>query len=178
MSPCPTCKVATPATAGARAKAFVSAPLGAGYADAPLSVVDASLVVKVLAFSLGLALVAASLMPVDQPAYRSLPMGHPDMPHRLVARPARFAGVVLTKPSASSTNVAAARRSEFRSSDRGTGPLASPLFPQNGLLVWDSIRLSSKHDMRAFLLFTASQIHSPAIAATPGPLVTLPCCPR
>ena len=49
------------------------------------------------------------------------------------------------------------------------GPWVSPLYPQNGVTVWDRIRVSSHQDRRAFLLGTAIQVHAPAMAATPGP---------
>lgn len=46
---------------------------------------------------------------------------------------------------------------------------ASPLYPQNGVTLWDRIRVSSKRDRRAYLLGTAIRIHAPATAAVPGP---------
>jgi hypothetical protein len=58
-------------------------------------------------------------------------------------------------------------------------PWVSPLYPQNGVTLWDRVRVSSHQDRRAFLLGTAIQIHAPAMAATPGPqlvfLGTRPC---
>ena len=60
-----------------------------------------------------------------------------------------------------------------------TGPPKSPLYPQNGVTLWDRIRVSSKRDRRAFLLGTAIQVHAPDYAATPGPRSDpQPCCPR
>lgn len=51
-----------------------------------------------------------------------------------------------------------------------TGTPKSPLYPRNGVALWDRIRASSKRDRSAFLLGTAIQIHAPEAAATPGPL--------
>ena len=68
-----------------------------------------------------------------------------------------------------------------------TGPWTSPLYPQNGVTLWDRIRVSSKRDQRAYLLGTAIQIHAPAVAAvatrsstTPEPRVPVGprCCLR
>src|SRR5262245_6317836 len=50
-----------------------------------------------------------------------------------------------------------------------TGPWLSPLYPRNGITLWDRIRVSSLQERRAFLLGTAIQLHTPATAATPGP---------
>ena len=50
-----------------------------------------------------------------------------------------------------------------------TGPWASPLYPQNGVTLWDRIRSSTSGDRPAFLLGTAIQLHAPATASTPGP---------
>jgi hypothetical protein len=49
-----------------------------------------------------------------------------------------------------------------------TGPWRSPLYPQNGVTLWDRIRVASQVDRRAFLLGTAIQLHAPMTAATPG----------
>ena len=49
------------------------------------------------------------------------------------------------------------------------GPWTSPLYPQNGVTLWDRIRVSSQRDRRAFLLGTAIHTHARATAATPGP---------
>ncbi len=45
----------------------------------------------------------------------------------------------------------------------------SPLYPQNGVTLWDRIRVSSQRDRQAFLFGAAIQIHAPETAATPGP---------
>ena len=49
-----------------------------------------------------------------------------------------------------------------------TGPWASPLYPQNGVMLWERIRVSAKQDRLAFLLGTAIQVHAPFAATTPG----------
>ncbi len=50
-----------------------------------------------------------------------------------------------------------------------TGPWKSPLYPQNGVTVWDRIRVSTQRDRRAFLLGTTIQIHAGAAGASPIP---------
>lgn len=50
-----------------------------------------------------------------------------------------------------------------------SSPPRSPLYPQNGVTLWDRIRVSSKRDRSAFLLGVSIQIHAPETAATPGP---------
>jgi hypothetical protein len=50
-----------------------------------------------------------------------------------------------------------------------TGPWKSPLYPQNGVTVWDRIRVSTQRDRRAFLLGTAIQIHAGAAGESPLP---------
>ena len=50
-----------------------------------------------------------------------------------------------------------------------TGPWKSPLYPQNGVTVWDRIRVSTQRDRRAFLLGSAIQIHAGAAGASPNP---------
>ena len=52
---------------------------------------------------------------------------------------------------------------------RAAGPWKSPLYPQNGVTLWDRIRVSSQRDRRAFLLGTAIQIHAGAAGASPLP---------
>ena len=59
---------------------------------------------------------------------------------------------------------------------RTTGPWASPLYPQNGITLWDRIRASSETDPQAFLIGAAIQVHAPQTAATPGPGVKRPSC--
>lgn len=52
---------------------------------------------------------------------------------------------------------------------RASGPWKSPLYPQNGVTLWDRIRVSSPRDRRAFLLGTAFQNHAGAAGASPAP---------
>src|SRR3954466_15768445 len=60
-----------------------------------------------------------------------------------------------------------------------TGQWISPLYPQNGVTLWDRIRSGAMRDRRAFLFGVAIQVHAPAVAATPGlRIALLPCCPR
>ena len=47
-----------------------------------------------------------------------------------------------------------------------TGPWKSPLYPQNGVTLWDRIRVSSRKDRRAYLLGSAIQVHARATAAS------------
>ncbi len=140
---------------------------------------DVMLVVSSVAIALGLGAVAASLAPApgdegeiawQQPpmvvtrdnaprpgASYDHPAGSPATPGQRASRPAFGA-----YPTVSATR-----------------PWKSPLYPQNGVTLWDRIRVSSKRDPWAFLLGTTIQIHAPETAATPGPRDMLrPCCPR
>jgi hypothetical protein len=54
------------------------------------------------------------------------------------------------------------------------GPWISPLYPHNGVTLWDRIRVSVQQDRRAFLFGAAIQLHAPVVAATPGPRRTAP----
>jgi hypothetical protein len=49
------------------------------------------------------------------------------------------------------------------------GPWKSPLYPQNGVTLWDRIRVSAPRDRRAFLLGTGIQVHAGAAGASPLP---------
>jgi hypothetical protein len=169
----------TPSRASTRANASPRGPLRSNHRGACISVVDVSLVVTVLAVALGLAMVETSLTFGDHPAGHAPPSGPARIAQRSEARPVRLAGVVLTESLARSTEEAWEQQSKFRSMGMKTGPSTSPLFPQNGVTLWDRIRVSSKRDVRAFLLGTAIQIHAPATAATPGPrFASPPSCPR
>jgi hypothetical protein len=53
--------------------------------------------------------------------------------------------------------------------ESASGPWKSPLYPQNGVTLWDRIRVSSHWDRRAFLLGTAIQIHAGAAGESPLP---------
>jgi hypothetical protein len=142
--------------------------------------VDLLLLFGTVAMALGLALVTASLTPsadaLGDPA--------PD-PRRIV-----LVGSSAPKPGAPASGddraeplttpmplARAPARAELPRLS-ATGPWVSPLYPQNGVTLWDRIRVSSKRDRRAFLLGTAIQIHDPATAATPGPRSAPQCCPR
>lgn len=140
---------------------------------------DLLLVVSTVAIALGLSAVVASLAPPPgdrgditrqqspiafargvalwPDAFHDDPAGSPAPPGQLASTPASDA-----HPRVSAT-----------------GPWKSPLYPQNGVTLWDRIRVSSKRDRRAFLLGTTIQIHAPETAATPGPRTAPPrCCPR
>jgi hypothetical protein len=127
------------------------------------------LVVATAAMGLGMAAVTTSLQPgggVNSGALDRRPIGRD----------------VSLEPDAAQLEAEGARRRTWKSPGelggiatpaerpRGgvAGPWISPLYPQNGVTVWDRIRVSSQRDHRAFLLGTAIQAHAPAVAATPG----------
>jgi len=147
----------------------------------PCSQFDLVLVLGIAGMALGLAMVTASLAPpsdgphVSAPEWRRGVLPAPGVPGlRSIAsryERAQPAGASLQRVDfpapAAFPRVSA------------TGPWKSPLYPQNGVTLWDRIRVSSQRDLRAYLLDTAIQIHAPATAATPGPRpVVPPCCPR
>jgi hypothetical protein len=125
---------------------------------------DVLLVGATLAFMIGLGAVMASLVPF---AYETR-MLHPHRSHNLGA-----GTVVAAMSNRSPGSTPTSWRG--RSPRRTPPPTAvadlwrSPLYPQNGVTLWDRLRASSPRDRRAFLLSTAFQIHAPATAATPSP---------
>ena len=56
----------------------------------------------------------------------------------------------LAEPASLPTSRDARPASADFSGVRATGPWISPLYPQNGVTVWDRIRVSSQRDCRAF----------------------------
>jgi hypothetical protein len=125
------------------------------------------LVVATAAIGLGLATVAASLEP---PAVWS--------PRDAAGRgqlkmPSRTAPEVHFGSPATAVTRASARHGHRFITSTGTefprvsaaGPWISPLYPQNGVTLWDRVRVSSQKDRRAFLMGAAIQIHAPALAA-------------
>ncbi len=132
------------------------------------AVVDFTLIAVVLAFAVGLSMVVVSLEPLERATHVTLTARHARIAQGSAASRGSDWGVAPTHPTPQSADWAGT-----------SGPWTSPLFPQNGVTLWDRIRVSSKHDRRAFLLGTAIQLHTPAIAATPGPQFAPPtCCPR
>jgi hypothetical protein len=148
---------------------------------APRTGSDLLLLFGTVAMALGLAAVTASLKPSADA------LGDPaPAPPRIV-----LASGAVPEPSAEAAGddpdppptMAIARAGEPRPGAlphvSATGPWASPLYPQNGVTLWDRIRVSSKRDRQAFLFGTSIQIHAPETAATPGPRSALPpCCPQ
>jgi hypothetical protein len=144
-------------------------PSSAGRTEIRPFAVDVTLVIAALAFAAGLSMTAASLAPLDHAADLALsPHAAQGSPEPATSRE----GVPGLTPSQASfrsvDRVGAGQSADFPPTARN-GPAISPLFPRNGVTLWDRIRVSSKHDQRAFLLGTAIQLHTPAIAATPGP---------
>lgn len=142
---------------------------------------DLVLVVGAVALALGLASVTASLAPFEL----GLSVRAPDAPRVAMVRDRALAmepsGPADDPPRSPTMPRAVGGESVAVALPRtsATGPWRSPLYPQNGVTLWDRIRVSSQRDRRAFLLGTAIQMHAPAIASTPGPRVDLPpCCPR
>jgi hypothetical protein len=131
-----------------------------------------SLLLVVATAAIGLAMVAVTA---------SLPPGFALAPGALDRRP--IGRDLRLEPDAGQPDADGARRSTGKSpgelggiailTERPRGsvarPWVSPLYPQNGVTVWDRIRVSSQRDRRAFLLGTAIQIHAAATASTvPG----------
>jgi hypothetical protein len=127
------------------------------------------LVVATAAIGLGMAAVTASLLP-----------GAGANPGALDRR--QIGRDVSLEPDAAQIEAEGARRRPWKSPQelgsiatpaelpRGSvaRPWVSPLYPQNGVTLWDRVRVSSQRNRRAFLLGTAIQVHAPAVAATPG----------
>jgi hypothetical protein len=131
------------------------------------AVVDFTLIAVVLAFAVGLSMVVVSLEPLERATQVTLTSRHP----RIAQGSAASRG--------SAWDITPAQPLPHSAKWTGTPQTAiNPLFPQNGVTLWDRIRVSSKRDRRAFLLGTAIQLHTPAIAATPGPRFAPPCYPR
>jgi hypothetical protein len=138
------------------------------------------LVVATAAIGLGMAAVTASLLPGAGANPGALD-------RRQIGRDVSF------EPDAAQIEADGARRRPWKSPQELGGiatpaelprgsvarPWVSPLYPQNGVTLWDRVRVSSQRDRPAFLLGTAIQVHAPAIAATPGSqrafLGTCPC---
>lgn len=118
-------------------------------------------VIGAVAMALGLALVTMSLLPRA----------------RFEASPGQGRALSMSDHTMASTGQPLAMPGDLAEQSamaalptiNATGPPKSPLYPQNGVTLWDRIRVSTKRDRRAFLLGTAIQIHAPATAATPGP---------
>ena len=138
------------------------------------------LVVATLTMGLGLGAMTASLAPSGEapgnPAHNravvvtagdgGLPRGSPGL-RRDGDQPRAQPPDVIGPPAATALPPVSA-----------TGPWKSPLYPQNGVTLWDRIRVSSQRDRRAFLLGTAIQIHAAATASTIPDQDSPPCCPR
>jgi hypothetical protein len=135
--------------------------------------VDLLLVFGTMALALGMAAVMASLMLFADGAgdpgrnwTRSSERGVAS-----VVRP-RITDHALPMPLVMPIDLAAQAASTALPAVSATGPWASPLYPQNGVTLWDRIRVSWYQDRSAFLLGTAIQLHAPETAATPGPRPT------
>ena len=128
------------------------------------------LLVMTAAIGLGLAAVTAGLAPtagVDHGVLvRSSISGVRSLAPEVERRESEAAlRQAVGSPGASTGMRAAAARPHVSAA----GPWTSPLYPQNGVTLWDRVRVSSQKDQRAFLMGAAIQIHAPALAATPGP---------
>jgi hypothetical protein len=164
------------------------------------SATDLRLVVGTVALVLGLAMVTVGLMLFADE------VGHPGphWPHvgreghvAAAVPPPIAAGHTLAQPTARPSGVERAPAWAVLPRSSATCQWPSPLYPQNGITLWDRIRVSAKSDRRAFLLGSAIQLHAPAtaamlhsqsglparygqrsIAATPGPPpIPSSCCP-
>ncbi len=134
------------------------------------------LVFTTAALALGLGVVMASMAPSTETP------GGPvqDRPPMVVAGDGvlevgpRGSGDERAQPPAQPLDGAGAPAPASLGRASATGPWVSSLYPQNGVTLWDRIRVSSQRDRRAFLLGTAIQAHARATAATPGPRFALP----
>jgi hypothetical protein len=131
---------------------------------------DLLLVFATAALALGLAAVTASLAPsIDE-------MGDPIQrrPRTGVSRAASLAAPPPVAgrdqaPLGTPMKLAGASVLADVVQFNAAGPWNSPLYPQNGVTLWDRIRVSSKRDRSAFLFGISIQLHAPETAATPGP---------
>jgi len=134
------------------------------------------LVMATAAIGLGLTAVTASVaLPAarsqqDAPGRGQLYMAGGMVPEVDLRSP----NAALTRASAWPGNPSIMPRSAALPRVSAAGPWTSPLYPQNGVTLWDRIRVSSHRDRRAFLLGTAIRAHARATAATPGPRFALP----
>ena len=128
------------------------------------------------AMALGLGVVMASMAPSAEtpgdPA-QDRPSVTVDGDRTLEVAP-RVSDHGRAQPPAQPRKVAGAPAPASLGRASATGPWVSSLYPQNGVTLWDRIRVSSQRDRRAFLLGTAIQAHARATAATPGPRVAHP----
>jgi hypothetical protein len=128
------------------------------------------LVVATLAMALGLGVVTASLTPSleasGDPAQTRLLVGFthgasgPEGSQRGAGHDLSQPAPMVMGQGGTSSPAALPRVS-------AAGPWKSPLYPQNGVTLWDRIRVSTQRDGRAFLLGTAIQIHAGAAGASP-----------
>jgi hypothetical protein len=127
------------------------------------------LLVMTAVIGLGLAAVATGLMPAAGVDH-GVQVWSPVSRVRSLALEAerRETEVALRQALGSPGASTGERASAARPHVSAAGPWTSPLYPQNGVTLWDRIRVSSQKDRRAFLMGTAIQIHTPALAATPG----------
>jgi hypothetical protein len=128
------------------------------------------------AMALGLGVVMASMAPSAEtpgdPAQDRPP--EVDAGDRTLQGGPRGSDHERAQPPAQPRNVAGAPAPVSFGRASATSPWVSSLYPQNGVTLWDRIRVSSQRDRRAFLLGTAIQAHARATAATPGPRFALP----
>lgn len=171
-------------------------PRPVSAADAPISVsrgdvrpcgIDLTLVMAVLAFAIGLSMVAASLAPLDHPSDPASHLRHARGATEPGPSPGDTRGVTPARTSPRSADGADWRRPERVPPPATVGSVTSTpfprgnvsLFPQGHVTLWDWIRVSSPRDRRAFLMGTSIQLHAPTTAATPGTQFAPPaCCPR
>jgi hypothetical protein len=131
-----------------------------------------SVVLVVATLALGLGAVTASMTPSlragGDPAQTRLLVGSTPGA-RDPAGNLRGAGDALSQPAPMPMGRSGALSPAALPRVSATGPWKSPLYPQNGVTVWDRIRVSTQRDRRAFLLGTAIQIHAGAAGESPIP---------
>jgi hypothetical protein len=164
------------------------------------SATDLRLVVGTVALVLGSAMVTVGLMPFADGVGHPEPLWpHVGREHHVAAAvpPPIAAGHALAQPTARPSGVERAPAWAVLTRGSAMAKWPSPLYPQNGITLWDRFLVSAKSDRRAFLLGSASQLHArataamlhsqlglparygqPSIAATPGPPpISSSCCP-
>jgi hypothetical protein len=127
------------------------------------------LVAATLATGVGGGAVATSLLP----SLSALEVEAQDRPAVVIANGGMLAeGLRGMSPDRAQPPMMPLDRSDDPSSTQlppvcASGPWKSPLYPQNGVTLWDRIRVSSHGDRRAFLLGTAIQVHAGSAGASP-----------
>jgi hypothetical protein len=131
---------------------------------------DLMLIVASIALMVGLGAEMASLVPVAYETGMMRPHHWRSARGRAVvaAMPNQDPGTRSTPSPVMAWDRAPGPDSKANRLHSSAGPWRSPLYPQNGVTLWDRIRVSALQDRQAFLLGMAIQLHAPEAATTPG----------